>query len=552
MRRPLTDRYRRFRRAAVLLLLVCAAAVAAALPGESRATAAFAGTTTQVTNKAGVQTDPSISGDLVVFTDNSTGNDDVHYIDLTNPGVDVAVASGAGGQRLHDVSGNIIVYTDQSAVPESVFKYDVSTAVSSLVSASNDGNPRLDGQLVAFERGPTGATDIIAIDLANPGIEIVVADTALIETNPAVSGSRVVYERRATASGPGDIVMFDTSTLTETVITSTPADERRPDIDGNFIVWDVAVAPGDTDIVIHDLSAPSTTVLAQPGNQRLAHVSGGVLAYDSENGGPANLDVHLRHIASGATAVVASSGVNDFLNAIDGNRVVYTSNADGDFDIYVYEFALLQPDIDVAPGSYDFGDVNVGSSATTVVTVSNVGQQPLVVSSIGLAPGAGAFSIAAAPALPATIAPGATVDVQVAFAPTASGPQSATLVIGSDDLDEGTVEVALSGRGVTSQPPPSQQIADLLSFFDTSAAAGTLVGSGPGNSAQNRLKALRNMIEAAGDLVRRGLVADACQQLADARDRTDGDPQPPDFVAGTAAAELRQRIEALRATLGCT
>jgi hypothetical protein len=101
------------------------------------------------------------------------------------------------------------------------------------------------------------------------------------------------------------------------------------------------------------------------------------------------------------------------------------------------------------------------------------------------------------------------------------------------------------------QLPPEEQIAELLEFFDAAVAAGTVVGSGQGNSAQGRLNALRNMIEAAGDLIRDGQLAEACDQLGVALDRTDGETPPPDFVTGSAAAELRQRIDALRATLGC-
>lgn len=103
--------------------------------------------------------------------------------------------------------------------------------------------------------------------------------------------------------------------------------------------------------------------------------------------------------------------------------------------------------------------------------------------------------------------------------------------------------------------PPREQIANTLDFFDTSVDEGTLVGVGPGNSAEKRLMAIRNMIEAAGDLIGDGLFAEACQQLMDAYSKTDGlgDPpdSPPDFVEGEAAPELAGMILELMETLEC-
>jgi len=43
----------------------------------------------------------------------------------------------------------------------------------------------------------------------------------------------------------------------------------------------------------------------------------------------------------------------------------------------------------------------------------------------------------------------------------------------------------------------------------------------------------------------------ACQQLLDVLNRTDGNPQPPDFVTGPAAADLAAKVRALRGSLGC-
>lgn len=55
---------------------------------------------------------------------------------------------------------------------------------------------------------------------------------------------------------------------------------------------------------------------------------------------------------------------------------------------------------------------------------------------------------------------------------------------------EPVVEVSLSGTGVEEEPPPSEQIADILEFFDASVANGTQVGDGSGKSAQGRRQSI--------------------------------------------------------------
>jgi hypothetical protein len=92
------------------------------------------------------------------------------------------------------------------------------------------------------------------------------------------------------------------------------------------------------------------------------------------------------------------------------------------------------------------------------------------------------------------------------------------------------VGVPLRGAGVESEPPPEERIAEIREFFDASIGTGDLVGDGPGGSAQGGLNVLRNMIEAAGDLIEVGDTAGACQQLSDAYERSDGEFPPPDFV----------------------
>ena len=207
-----------------------------------------------------------------------------------------------------------------------------------------------------------------------------------------------------------------------------------------------------------------------------------------------------------------------------------------------------EPNIAVSPLSHDFGDVELGTSSTVVVTISNVGNGGLNVSGIGLETD---FAITSAPAASIVVEPDTTVDVEITYTPTVLGYNSAVLKITSDDPDEPVVEVRLSAAGVEIPVPPSEQIANILVFFDTSMGVGSLVGDGPANSAEKRLNALRNMIEAAGDLIENELSEEACQQLLDVYSRMDGQPKPPDFVKGEAVPELASMLQDLMTSLGC-
>ena len=103
-------------------------------------------------------------------------------------------------------------------------------------------------------------------------------------------------------------------------------------------------------------------------------------------------------------------------------------------------------------------------------------------------------------------------------------------------------------------PQAEAYLAYVLDFFYDSVEAGTLVGVGPGASADRRLGAVSNMIEEAGNLIESGLIPEACKQLLDAFKKTDalGPPtSPPDFVTGDAGDDLSEKIQDLMTLLEC-
>lgn len=112
-------------------------------------------------------------------------------------------------------------------------------------------------------------------------------------------------------------------------------------------------------------------------------------------------------------------------------------------------------DLVVEPELHDFGDVEVGAAETVVLRVSNVGAGPIVVADWTYTSGDGDLRVldaGALAALPATLAPGASTEVLVEYAPSADGPDEGTLAVESDDPDAPTTWANQLGNGLAPDP----------------------------------------------------------------------------------------------------
>jgi hypothetical protein len=108
---------------------------------------------------------------------------------------------------------------------------------------------------------------------------------------------------------------------------------------------------------------------------------------------------------------------------------------------------LTGPQIQVLPSNMDFGFLVVGQSeGPATVTIGNIGDADLTITGIS-DPGA-PFSLSHVPRLPRTIPLFGSETFEVTFEPTAGGSFSSTITISSNDPDDPTVDVALSGESV--------------------------------------------------------------------------------------------------------
>ena len=122
----------------------------------------------------------------------------------------------------------------------------------------------------------------------------------------------------------------------------------------------------------------------------------------------------------------------------------------------------LRPGIDVSPLTVDFGSVALGLSSTSDVTVSNTGTAVLHINNITISDGQ--FSLDSANIFGTDLGAGASTTITLRFTPASVGAQSGTMTFTSNDPDEGTVNVSLSGTGTAVSAPQINVVPTTIDF----------------------------------------------------------------------------------------
>jgi hypothetical protein len=167
-------------------------------------------------------------------------------------------------------------------------------------------------------------------------------------------------------------------------------------------------------------------------------------------------DIVVRFTPSGAGSRTAALNIAG--NDPDENPFTISLNGTGT--------AGSVPDIACDPDSWNYGNVEIGSHSEKTFTVSNEGTSGLSVTSVvisgtdasqfSIESGGGAFTLAAA----------GTRGIVVRFAPSSEGVKSASLDVSSNDPDEGTLSIDMTGStpSAAAAPPPRNLTA--LNGFD--------------------------------------------------------------------------------------
>jgi len=243
----------------------------------------------------------------------------------------------------------------------------------------------------------------------------------------------VVFTPTASGNRVGTVSVTDTSTgVTGTQTAQLTGVGESPATD--------TVAPGSLSFAQQQLNTASATqqvTITNAGDVPLTLISVGVSAGDFTvvNGCGTSLAGHAACVLTVGfvpTAVGVRTATLTFTDVVRSQTVALTG------------VGVAPPGVSVSPVSVGFAATGVGlASAVQVVTLTNNGGLPLVVSGVGVSSN---FTIASN-TCGATVAVSAACVVQVVFAPTVAGPLTGALTI-TDNAASATQSVSLTGVGV--------------------------------------------------------------------------------------------------------
>ena len=388
--------------------------------------------------------------DTVVFSDNRNGNWDIYSYDLKT-GVEKRLSSDPATQTSPAVCGPTVVWEDWRNGNPDIYSYDLATGVEKRLTtdAGNETRPAVsDGRVVyCYQDKQLRLLDLLAgttMTLTSPGMEMDYGHGF------SISGDLVGWVVYQPGLNPPPILwrpyVHDLSTGVGRFVGGI--DAYGADLSLNRLAtWTQSSA------VAYDVQTGDTLAAPWPDpiwtwKPRAAVASGRTMvARWDQVGGSYSHNLWAWDFGLGRTSLITSATTALDHPAVSGRNVVWADKRNGTWDIYAYDLGIAVPRIDVTPGSASFGDVMLGASSAKTVTIKNSGDATLVVRSVALETPVSGVSLGSV--LPSTtVAPGASLQVKLTFAPTVAGPVSTVLKVVSDDADLPVVRIPVTGAGV--------------------------------------------------------------------------------------------------------
>jgi beta propeller repeat protein len=285
----------------------------------------------------GEQLHPSVSGDKIVWQDNSSGNWDIYYV--REGGSAMAIATGASAQERPSISGDIVVWQDDRNGTWDIYGMDLSNdqEIGVHIGAGNQEQPVVNGNWVAWQDNSLGNWNIYIHNLST-GVTRSITSHERDQMHPALSAGILVWEDYR--HGLGDIYSYDLTTQTESRVTYNIASQTMPSIHNGTLLW-TDLRDGDKDIYVQGSDGTHTRFTYESGGQYDASIYNGVIVYTHRKEGSA--DLAFFSLATGTGGLLTSHPSSQEESSMGDGFVVWQDNRSGRYQINIAALQTKTP-----------------------------------------------------------------------------------------------------------------------------------------------------------------------------------------------------------------
>ena len=309
-----------------------------------------------VCNASGNQTAPHISGDIVVWTDDRNGNDDIYGYNRSN-GHEFPICTDNNTQNRISIDRHTVVWTDDRNGNDDIYGYNLATKNEFVVCNEShaQSSPAVSGDIVVWSdsRRADNTSDIYGYNLSS-GEEFPISTYQTINSTylsskmfPSIYKDTVTWldfrkinlsahRQQPETAFNTEIYGYNLSSSLEFAITDDEYTQDPPgaDIYGNILVWsechqnESACGIYCYNLTTHAKSALTTShdALGTP------VIYGNIVVWEDYRNG--NGDIYGYNLATGKEFAICTNPGYQSDPVISGNIVVWTDYRNGNPDIY--------------------------------------------------------------------------------------------------------------------------------------------------------------------------------------------------------------------------
>lgn len=214
---------------------------------------------------------------------------------------------------------------------------DAGTETPVLLHPAQQNTPDVAGSLVVYSDSRlTHNREIYAFDLAS-GKEILLSSNPATDQFPVIDGTLAAWERWAGVPGVGtEIEVVDVATGASVRIAHPRGSNNAPAISGHRVVYH-SNRNSRSEVFLYDLRTGTEHEIAvgRPGG-RIPDISGTLVTYEGP-GSTGYPDVWVYDLASGVRRNLTEGPGNQTNPAVDGRRVVWEDYRHGNAEIYLFD-----------------------------------------------------------------------------------------------------------------------------------------------------------------------------------------------------------------------